>query len=97
MKQLSKVNLDLKNGELPDLLNYSLANQKQPIDWSKVQYNAFYRSYDYAESKFDKRLINLIGDKPIIDLVEKLQMTSPLEEYEEIKKNNYNTNLIKDE
>jgi len=96
-KHLSSVNLDLKNGELPNLLNYSIQNQKQPIDLDRLKYNAFYRSYEYAESKFDPKIINLIGDKPILDLVEKLQNTSPFEEYNEIKNNNYNTILLKDE
>jgi len=82
---------------LSSKLNYSIQNQRKPIDWERVKYNAFYKSYEYAETKFDPKLINLIGDKPIRDLVEQLQNTSPLNEYNEIKKNNYNTHLLKED
>ena len=38
---LTRIIKQLKNGELPPELNFTNKEQEE-IDWSKVQYNAFY-------------------------------------------------------
>ena len=34
----------LRNGILPPKLNFNLDNQTKDIDWTKVQYNTFYKN-----------------------------------------------------
>ena len=37
----------LRNGILPTELNFNLDNQTKDIDWTKVQYNTFYKNPSY--------------------------------------------------
>ena len=76
---LTRIIKQLKNGELPPELNFTNKEQEE-IDWSKVQYNAFYKSPSFFESKFPEGLVdNLPGfDKVIESMAENAQ--SPLEE-----------------
>ena len=69
----------LKNGQLPPELDFR--NTQHPdIDWSKVQYNSFYKSPTFFESKFPNGWSeNLPGfDKVLETIVDNAQ--SPLEE-----------------
>ena len=76
---LTRIIKQLKNGELPPELNFK-NKEKEEIDWSKVQYNAFYKSPSFFESKFPEGLVdNLPGfDKVLETMAENAQ--SPLEE-----------------
>ena len=76
---LTRIIKQLKNGELPPELNFTNKVQEE-IDWSKVQYNAFYKSPSFFESKFPEGLAdNLPGfDKVLETMAENAQ--SPLEE-----------------
>jgi len=76
---LTRIIKQLKNGELPPELNFTNKEQEE-IDWSKVQYNAFYKSPSFFESKFPEGLVdNLPGfDKVLETMAENAQ--SPLEE-----------------
>ena len=76
---LTRIIKQLKNGELPPELNFTNKEQEE-IDWSKVQYNAFYKSPSFFESKFPEGLAdNLQGfDKVLETMAENAQ--SPLEE-----------------
>jgi len=76
---LARIIKQLKNGELPPELNFTNKEQEE-IDWSKVQYNAFYKSPSFFESKFPEGLAdNLPGfDKVLETMAENAQ--SPLEE-----------------
>ena len=68
----------LKKGQLPPELNFT-NTQQSDIDWSKVQYNAFYRSPTFFESKFEPGWENIPGfDKVIKAMTDNAQ--SPLEE-----------------
>jgi len=40
----------LNSGVLPDELNFTL--EQPELDWSKVLFNTFYKSYDFHSSKF---------------------------------------------
>ena len=76
---LTRIIKQLKNGELPPELNFTNKEQEE-IDWSKVQYNAFYKSPSFFESKFPEGLAdNLPGfDKVLENMACNAQ--SPLEE-----------------
>jgi len=76
---LTRIIKQLKNGELPPELNFTNKEQEE-IDWSKVQYNSFYKSPSFFESKFPEGLVdNLPGfDKVLETMAENAQ--SPLEE-----------------
>jgi len=83
---LTRIIKQLKNGELPPELNFTNKEQEE-IDWSKVQYNAFYKSPSFFESKFPEGLAdNLPGfDKVLETMAENAQ--SPLEEMPERQAN----------
>ena len=69
-----KNDIDLLNkGMLPDSLQFGLRN-KDNYNWSKLQYNNLYRTYEYHSNKF-----SLGGLEPIIQLMAN-NTTSPLEE-----------------
>ena len=48
----------LNRGILPDELNFKI-QQNEELDWSKVKYNSFYKSYEYHKTKFPKGLESL--------------------------------------
>ena len=56
---------------------------KPELDISKIKYNAFYRSYEFAESRFPKGYDNIPGfDKVIQAVADNLSEITPLEEIE---------------
>jgi hypothetical protein len=76
---LTRIIKQLKNGELPPELNFTNKEQEE-IDWSKVQYNAFYKSPSFFESKFPEGLVdNLPGFDKVIETMA-CNAQSPLEE-----------------
>jgi hypothetical protein len=85
--EIKKLNKQLNDGILPDSLNYTKQEYNNVIDWEKVKYNAFYRSYGFYESKFPKGHESIPGfDKIIQSIVEKAeeQEITPLKELERI-------------
>jgi len=76
---------DLNSGILPDTLNFSLTQRPFDIkDLQKVkelQYNAFYKSFEYHESKFPKGHEGIPGFDKIIQSIADNSL-SPLEEME---------------
>ena len=79
---LRELNNLLSRGILPDELDFT-AKPKPELDMSKIKYNAFYRSYEFAESKFPKGYENIPGfDKVIQSVADELAQTTPLEEME---------------
>ena len=78
----------LNAGILPDELNYTNNKNFEGIDVAKLQYNAFYKSYDFYLNKFPKGLDNLPGFNKVIEsIVEKNADNSPLKEITELKSN----------
>jgi hypothetical protein len=70
-------------GILPDALNYTGEKQFEGVDVAKLQYNAFYRSYDFYINKFPKGMENLPGFEKVIEHIqEKNSDNSPLKEIE---------------
>lgn len=80
----------LDNGILPDVFNYNISNSNDKIDISKLQYNSFYRSYDFYASKYPKGMVETLpGFNKVIDYVVELKKdTTPLKELEELNKLN---------
>jgi hypothetical protein len=77
---LRNLNKQLMRGVLPDELNFTIQARPE-IDINKIKYNAFYRSYEFAESKFPEGYECIPGFSKVIDLVvDDLEQTTPLEE-----------------
>ena len=73
----------LDAGILPDSLNYTNDKHFEGVDISKIQYNAFYRSYDFYLNKFPKGFDNLPGFCKVIEHIqEKNKDNTPLQEIE---------------
>ena len=80
IKNLRELNKQLSRGILPDVLNFT-PQAKSELDISKIKYNAFYRSYEFAESKFPPGYESIPGfDKVIQTVAEDLEQITPLEE-----------------
>ena len=76
---LTRIIKQLKQGQLPPELNFTNKEQEE-IDWSKVQYNAFYKSPSFFESKFPEGLVdNLPGFDKVLETMA-CNAQSPLEE-----------------
>ena len=76
---IKKLNLLLSQGICPDELNFGVESKQ--LDISKLKYNAFYRSYEFAEKKFPKGYESIPGMDIIIQgIADNLANTSPLEE-----------------
>ena len=73
----------LRNGILPPELNFNLDNQTKDIDWTKVQYNTFYKNPSYFSSKFPPEWVDTFPcfDKMVGIFADKAK--TPLEEMEE--------------
>lgn len=80
---MDELNALLKSGILPDSLNYTGEKQFDGVDLTKLQYNAFYRSYDFYLNKFPKGMENLPGFNKIIEHIQEQNAdNSPLKEIE---------------
>jgi hypothetical protein len=87
-KQIEEINNSIKRGVLPDCLNFSKAPDND-IDVSKLQYNAFYKSYEFAQSKFPSGYDSIPGFENVIESC--ICQHTPLDEmnqrHEEAKSN----------
>lgn len=61
-------------------LDFSI-KQQDKIDWSRLQYNNLYKSYDYFESRFSGDYSHIQGFDLIIEKMAESALT-PLEEME---------------
>lgn len=70
----------LEKGICPASLDFN-SKHTELIDWDKVVYNTFYKSYHFYENKFPSEFENIPGFDKVIDLiVEKNKDNSPLKE-----------------
>ena len=72
----------LKKGQLPNELKYS-EQEREEIDWAKVQYNSFYKTPEYFASKFPPEWS---GNFPAFEKICEVMAANtktPLEEIEE--------------
>ena len=93
---VKKLNQQLEKGILPDELNFSL-EQNNNIDIEKLKYNAFYRSYEFYESKFPNGYQSIPGFEKIIENIAKTadeEDRTPLKEI--LERQNIGQNIIKD-
>lgn len=83
---ITNINKQLEKGELP-IEFYDLIfpePEKDIIDWEKVKYNSFYKSYDYYESRFNLDYSHIKGFEKVIEsIVEKNKNKTPLDEINE--------------
>jgi hypothetical protein len=82
-KHVKELNEMFNKGILPDCLNFSIAPSYE-VDLEKLQYNAFYRSYEFAESKFPVGHQSIPGMDKVIGSCQCKQ--TPLEEMDDIHK-----------
>ena len=75
---IKKLNYLFENGMLPQEFNYDIS-KPEIVDWSKVQYNTFYKSHEYHIGKFPYGFENLPSADRIIENII-LNAKSPLEE-----------------
>lgn len=93
---INKVFEELEMGILPIELTF---NQQLVIDEeliAKIQYNAFYKTFDYWADKFPSGFLNLPGSDKIINHM-KDNAISPLEELNKRSNNNISINNIDDD
>ena len=94
MEQLNK---QLRSGIIPNKLNYSLENSI--IDYSKLQYNNRYHTFDYYASKFHKGFSDDPLFIPVIEHLAEQAKTNnitPLSELNNILNNSIENNVISD-
>ena len=94
MDQLSR---QLKSGILPPQLNYSIQNDN--LDYSKIQYNNRYHSFDFYARKFPDGFSEDFLFEPIIQMIAdkaKLNNVSPLIELNNMLINTIDNNVVSD-
>lgn len=83
---LKNINKQFEKGELPPEFNYLNIEDMLKIDIEKLKYNAFYRSYEFYEKRFEKELKYIPNFDKVIEKIveekEELDIT-PLKEYED--------------
>ena len=81
---IKSINDSFINGFIPNCLFYNTsAEYNMSIDISKIQYNNYYQSYEFFESKFPKGYDNIIGFSDVIECMAtnaKLKNINPLDE-----------------
>ena len=80
-KILEKLNKELAEGRVPDELKFNKDDEvgQCSFDWSKVQYNTFYKDKRYIEGKFPKGHEAIPGFDKIFEIMAQ-EISSPLEE-----------------
>ena len=68
----------LNQGILPDSLNFNLTTTNE-VDIERLQYNVFYRQYEFWQSKFPDGHQSIPGFEKVIDHIAK-NSKSPLDE-----------------
>jgi len=65
---IKSINNSFINGFIPNCLFYNASPENNmSIDMNKIQYNNYYQSYDFFESKFPKGYDNIIGFSDVIE------------------------------
>lgn len=81
---IKSINNSFINGFIPNCLFYNASSEyNMSIDMNKIQYNNYYQSYEFFESKFPKGYDNIIGFSDIIEDMSKnakLKNLNPLDE-----------------
>ena len=94
---MNKIDRQIKSGILPRELNYSIENSV--IDWSKLQYNNRYHTFDFHARRFPKKWADGPLFIPVIEhLAEqsKINNITPLSELNNILNNSIDNNVVSD-
>ena len=91
----SEILRKLEQGELPEELDFR-QKENVELDWSKIQYNTFYKSDEYILERFPNSMSfqNLPGSDKIIENIRD-SLSTPLEEMDE--RANISCNIKEDE
>ena len=90
-QDIRRINLEFENGILPPELDFSIKKELE-IDWEKVKYNSFYKSFEYAASKFPDGFENIPCFDKIIEA--SIPKKTPLQEILERQEIKIDTNDI---
>ena len=89
---IKSINNSFINGFIPNCLFYNASPEyNMLIDMNKIQYNNYYQSYEFFESKFAKGYNNIIGFSDVIENMAtnaKLKNINPLDEINNLIINN---------
>jgi len=81
---IKSINNSFVNGFIPNCLFYNAYPEyNMSIDMNKIQYNNYYQSYEFFESKFPKGYDNITGFSDVIENMAtnaKLKNINPLDE-----------------
>ena len=81
---IKSINNSFVNGFIPNCLFYNASPEyNMSIDMNKIQYNNYYQSYEFFESKFSRGYCNIIGFSDVIKNMAtnaKLKNINPLDE-----------------
>ena len=94
---MEQLNRQLRSGILPQQLNYTVDNNI--IDYSKLQYNSRYHTFEFFANKFPK---GFSEDPLFIPIIEhmaeqaKIKNISLLEELNNILNNSIENNVVSD-
>ena len=81
---IKSINNSFINGFIPNCLFYNASPEYyMSIDMNKIQYNNYYQSYEFFESKFPKGYDNIIGFSDVIENMAtnaRLKNINPLDE-----------------
>jgi len=81
---IKSINNSFINGFIPNCLFYNASPEyNMSIDMNKIQYNNYYQSHEFFESKFPKGYDNIIGFSDVIENMAtnaKLKNINPLDE-----------------
>ena len=81
---IKSINNSFINGFITNCLFYNASSEyNMSIDMNKIQYNNYYQSYEFFQSKFPKGYDNIIGFSDVIENMAanaKLKNLNPLDE-----------------
>jgi hypothetical protein len=76
---IKNINDSFNNKMIPNILDYTINESDNSLDWSKVTYNDHYKSFDYFSNKFPNGWQSIPGFENIIKDIANNTL-SPLEE-----------------
>ena len=85
-RNINQVIQDLNNNILPVELMF-VKNEEEALDLSKLQYNTFYRTFDYYDSLMPQCLKNIPGYEKIVEKIKEDNQHLTLSQAIDLRKN----------